>query len=363
MPWRRASVNGDDQLIVDKPPARPLARRAGAAQAGLMIWPPPRDFGTLRTEQIAYAGLAELQAARSAAEAAEVLAGLILAIFRDYYARSRRIPWLAKAAFEQRDWAGAIALSQERIAIYALAAAKAAAILKHAIEEQAGGGFWPAVEARYEQAAAGAYEADLALAFLASVRRLVFEQAWTPVAYDATAGAGPRRPPAWLRRLAAPGRMTPALAEALLAAPGLAAPFRERAGDAAAVAARINAELGLDGAPRLRGVEVLEAGFYRNRGAYVVGALELADGRSPLALALLHGPEGVQVDAVILRETTLRHVFSSTLANFHVTITDYHELVDYLFGLTPTRPRGMHYSTAFNYPQVWPGELLRVQSR
>jgi len=48
---------------------------------------------------------------------------------------------------------------------------------------------------------------------------------------------------------------------------------------------------------------------------------------------------------VILRETTLRHIFSSTLANQHVTVMRYHDLVEYLYRLMPVRPRGMHYST------------------
>jgi isocitrate dehydrogenase kinase/phosphatase len=139
--------------------------------------------------------------------------------------------------------------------------------------------------------------------------------------------------------------MTPALAEALLEVLGLEARFRDRAGDAARVAQRINAELGLGPGRLLDWVEAVEAGFYRNRGAYVVGALSAAGEVRPLALALLHHEDGVAVDAVILRETTLRHVFSSTLANFHVDVRAYHELVDYLFALMPARPRGLHYST------------------
>jgi len=95
----------------------------------------------------------------------------------------------------------------------------------------------------------------------------------------------------------------------------------------------------------ISGIDVVEAGFYRNRGAYIVGGIDLGGETVPLALALLHSEAGVYVDAVILRETTLRHVFSSTLANFHVTVTEYHELVDYLYALMPARPRGMHYST------------------
>jgi len=306
-----------------------------------------RDFGTLETERLAYEGLADLEAAGAPATRADVLARVILRIFDDYYARSRRIPWLAKRAFETRDWPAAVALSQERLAIYSISIAKAVPILGLAIREaDAAGGFWTLVEERYGALVAARYEADLALAYLASIRRWVFQDRWEPIPYD----FGKRRAPAshgdfLVSVWPAEGRMTPDAVAAILDAPGLAAPFRDRAGDAAAVAARVNAELGLDRVPGLDRIEVVAGGFYRNRGAYIVGCLEMQGQISPLALALLNGPEGVRVDAVILRESTLRHVFSSTLANFHVTVTAYHELVDYLHALMPARPRGLHYST------------------
>jgi len=304
----------------------------------------PRDFGTLETERIAAAGLAEVQAAGDTAEKARRLAQLVVDVFNDYYTRSRRIPWLAKQAFEIRDWPTAIALSQERIAIYSVSIQKAVPILKHAVREVDHlGGFWNTLEERFHTLVAGRYEADLARAYLASLRRWVYENAWLPISYVPAGREG--APPTFLKTLDATGRMTPALVEAVLGAIGLQAPFRDLSGDARAVAERINAELGFGDGVALAKVEVIAAGFFRNRGAYAVGALVSDAGRAPLALALLNGPDGVSVDAVILREPTLRHVFSSTLANFHVPVTAYHELVDYLHGLMPNRPHGLHYST------------------
>jgi len=303
------------------------------------------QFSALRTEAIAYAGLAELEARPTPGEKAETLARIIQHTFDDYYARSRRIPWLAKRAFEQRDWPRAVALSQERIAIFSTSIAKAVPILELTIRElDRAGGFWPMVEQRYRRMVAERYESDLALAYLSALRRRVYQSEWLPVPYDRGRAEGPRARPDFLRHFPLRGPVTPELVDRILAVPAINAPFRDRAGDAAAVAERINAELDLGAATEAR-VEVVEAGFYRNRGAYIVGAIETGARTHPLALALLNGPDGVYVDAVILREPTLRHVFSSTLANFHVTVTAYHELVDYLHGLMPTRPRGLHYST------------------
>ncbi len=306
-----------------------------------------RDFGTLETERLAYEGLADLEAAGTPATRADVLARVILRVFDDYYARSRQIPWLAKRAFETCDWQAAIQLSQERIAIYSVSIGKAVPILGLAIREaDAAGGFWALVEERFGALVAARYEADLALAYLTSIRRWVFEDRWEPIPYDFAKRRAPASDSDFLIGLwPTDGRMSAEAVEAVLDAPALEAPFRDRAGDAAAVAQRINAELGLDQVPGLDRIEIVAGGFYRNRGAYILGCLEMQGQVSPLALALLNGPEGVSVDAVILRESTLRHVFSSTLANFHVTVTAYHELVDYLHALMPARPRGLHYST------------------
>ena len=305
----------------------------------------------LQIEQIAYAGLAEIEAAASDAAKAAVFAGIIVEMFNQYYVRSRKIPWLAKQAFETRNWPRALELSQERIAIFGASIGKAVPLLKLVVQENDRiGGFWNTVEERYRGLVRHRYEADLALAYLNSVRRHVYKNSWMPVAYD-RGDVNPRDGrPSFLSRIEATGAVTPGVVRQILAVPGIAAPWRDFGGDAALVAARINDELGLpdeSGASGagIAGIDVVEAGFYRNRGAYIVGGIDLGGKTVPLALALLHSEAGIYVDAVILRETTLRHVFSSTLANFHVTVTEYHELVDYLHSLMPARPRGMHYST------------------
>ncbi len=303
-----------------------------------------RDFGTLSTARILSAALADYEASDLASEKAETLARIILDTFEDYYTRSRKIPWLAKEAFETRDWPRAIELSQERISIFSVSISKAAPILKKMIgENDRIDGFWDTVEERYRDLIKDRYEADLALAYLASMRRRTYRNIWDPIAPNLDRKVD--RHPDFLRHFETPGEMTPELVMLILAVPGIEAPFRDLEGDAGRVSERINRELDIGPRRRLGRVEVVEAGFYRNRGAYILGAVEVGGETGPMALALLHREGGVEVDAVILREITLRHVFSSMLANLHVTVTRYHELVDYLYGLMPVRPRGEHYST------------------
>jgi len=96
-----------------------------------------------------------------------------------------------------------------------------------------------------------------------------------------------------------------------------------------------------------RGIgEMIAAGFYRNRGAYLVGRLVHRDGSyHPLIIALLNSDSGIYVDALLTSEADAHNIFSSTLANFHVTTDYYHELSAYLHSLLPHRALGLHYST------------------
>ncbi len=316
-----------------------------------------RDFGTLQTARIVAEGLAAFESAPSDSEKAECLAQVILRCFDDYYARSRQIPWLAKRAFEDRDWPKAIALSHERIAIFSLSVNKASALIGQKMGDTTRlGNLWQWVEGRVRISMGRRYEADLALAYLASIRRQVHQDRWIPIPYDFA--PAPHQKKSFLLRLTANGPVSPELIEEILIVPDIQAPFADLAGDAKRVAARINDELGITPRRPLGWIEVIKGGFYRNRGAYIVGAAKVGEEVTPFSLALLHRDAGVEVDAVILREATLRHVFSSTLANFHVTVVEYHELVDYLFSLMPTRPRGMHYSTV-GYNHV--GKLAVMQ--
>lgn len=305
-----------------------------------------RDFGTLDTEAIVDTGLAALNSARSQLEKSEALAAIIISAFDNYYTRSLRIPWLAKKAFEKRAWKQAIDLSQERIAIFSVSLSKLIPLLEQAVhsgDRAERDAMWPRIEEKFRAHMAGRYEADFALAYLTAIRRALFEELWAPAASDTEPPPMPAT--AIVRVIPVAEMVTPEVVEQILAVPGLAAPFRDLAGDAALVAARINGELRIGPERKLDRIEIIDAGFYRNRGAYIVGAITVAGETGPLALALLHREHGVEVDAVILRRSTLTHVFSSTLANFHVTLNRYHELADYLFKLMPSRPRGLQYTT------------------
>ena len=332
----------------------------------------PAAGQALSTEAIIEAGVAELYGARGRGERSRILADIVFAVFEDYYLRSRRMPWLAKAAFEARDWPTTAQLSRDRLSIYSISVQKLGPVLKaEAPELSADESFWGEVETRYLDLIRGRYEADLAFAFLHSVRRRVYKDEWRPVAYSYGSARGIRHD------LAHPAQITfstslvipAAVVREVLAIPALAVPWRNAEDDARLVAAEMTraiARLRPDPGAQIK-IVMINAGFYRNRGAYLVGRIAVPGrGVHPLLLALLHEKDGVFVDAVLFEGDLLQYVFSSTLANFHVTNPHYHELAQFLFSLMPKRPMGLHYSTiGFNHvgKVAVMNEIAREQKR
>ncbi|MCB1521407.1 MAG: bifunctional isocitrate dehydrogenase kinase/phosphatase [Hyphomicrobiaceae bacterium] len=311
----------------------------------------------MSTEAINFAALGELEATRERDERARILAKVILAVFNDYYHRSRAIPFAVKAAFERRDWPMAFRLSRDRLSIYSLTIDKLAPVIAAGCPEIAADlTFWGDLERHYMELIEGRYEADIAFAFIHSIRRKVVSRDWTPVEYTQGRGTIRRQPLASPVVVTVPSTLPVSIeaARQLLDVPGLDAPWRDRDGDAKLVAKTLTQRIvdlaGTSDPGELRFV-MLSAGFFRNRGCYIVGRIALPGyGIRPLAIALLHEADGVYVDAVLTESDDLQYVFSSTLANLHATNPHYHELAQFLFSLMPKRALGLHYSTiGFNH--------------
>lgn len=308
------------------------------------------------------AGLDDLYAAIDRDERARIVAEVVFSGFSDYYRVSRSIPRRVKAAFEGKDWPETLALSRERLAIYADHVGALVPGLRVGCPElERDAILWRGVEARYRTLIADRYEADLAFAFLYSIRRALFAEVWQPVSYRDSEAPGLRNPGSVLQAFPAKVPIGPADVRAFLEVAALDAPWRDLAADTRLVGLEITRALlrqGLKGGEPVR-VEMVEAGFFRDRGVCVVGRMTWPDGGIlPLMIAVLHGRDGLFVDAVLTEADDLQYAFSSTLANFHVTNPRYHELAAFLHGLMPRRPIGTHYSTiGFNH--VGKGAVLR----
>ncbi|MCY4220973.1 MAG: bifunctional isocitrate dehydrogenase kinase/phosphatase [Thiotrichales bacterium] len=307
---------------------------------------PPRDRNP------DYAG--RIAAARSIGERTDLTARWILAEFDVYYTESRNIPNLARAAFEGLDPASSLHLSLRRLSLYSVSARALARRLRDTLPPTAEGeSFWERIRARYLALIEGRYESDLAFAYIHTARRMMYEGMWKPVEYtflDHREPASERSAAVRLDFPVGPAADLAALVDRILDVPGFERPWRDRAGDVRRVAERLRSIFDAD---KRRPVELqmTDAGFFRNRGAYIVGRIVFDDASAtPLILALLNHEAGIYVQAVLAGEADAHNLFSSTLANFHATNSHYHELAAFLHSVMPTRRLGLHYSTiGFNH--------------
>jgi isocitrate dehydrogenase kinase/phosphatase len=92
-------------------------------------------------------------------------------------------------------------------------------------------------------------------------------------------------------------------------------------------------------------VEVVDALFYRGKGAYVVGRFISDEAIVPFALAVRHGRSGLRLGAVLVGERDLAILFSYTRSAFLVTVDEPSSLVAFLGELLPSRKTSEIYSS------------------
>lgn len=95
-----------------------------------------------------------------------------------------------------------------------------------------------------------------------------------------------------------------------------------------------------------RRVETLEAVFYRNKGAYIVGRLlQGNNGHTPFMLALMNNEQGIYVDALITDPEEISVIFSFTRAYFMVDSPVPANIVAFLTEMMPNKKRYELYSS------------------
>ena len=278
----------------------------------------------------------------------------ILADFDTFYREILTTPAHAQQAFERGDFPTSLRLSKRRLSLYSVMNAAIGERLEQAFAECALDALiWDDIEARFLSLIKGRYEADVAFAYIHSVRRRLYLVEWQAVeyAFGQSGACHTEQTRKVYASYPCPGRVTPETIQDVLAIPNFTAAYHDRAADAVLAAGRINDSLARSeqrlkpSAPACT-IEMIQAGFFRNRGAYLVGRIVRQDQSiTPLVLALLNSPGGIYVDAVLMRESFTHNLFSSTLANFHVTHPQYREVAEFLHSLMPSRPLGLHYTT------------------
>jgi isocitrate dehydrogenase kinase/phosphatase len=286
----------------------------------------------------------------AATDRARVLltAAWIRCVFDKFYADFLKLTWNAKSAFENRDYQASVAYAKTRLGLYNATVYALAEDLRPAFPALAQReALWSQVEAAYLPMVAGRYEADLALAYLHSARRRVHYGEWTPVGYD----FGEQRSAAESHEdvyetFPCSWPVDHRIIQRLLQVAELSVPFRALGSDALRIARRLNDVLAGKAGSGLRAIHMIRAGFFRNRGAYLVGRLVLnQDDYKPFVIALLNEPDGIVAAAVLHVVSHVHNLFNTTEAACQVTNLHYHEISAFLHSIMPRRPLGLQYST------------------
>ena len=299
---------------------------------------------------------------------ASAAATAALQAFDRYQASFAAITWRAASRFARRDWDGMHTDAVERLSVYGAAlgdlVAECAALLGAGAHDSA---VWRAMKREFSAAVAGRGDLEIAETFFNSLTRRVFttvgvnrEIEFVASDFDVPIAAG-SEPRCDTFRWA--DGDTAALLRTILAGRALNAAFADLADDAARGAAALAAQLGDAGVAATAGeVDVLHPVFYRNRRAYVVGRIRVADRVLPLVLALVNGGAGVALDAVLTAEDEVSIVFSFARAYFHVEADRPRELVTFLRSIMPRKPVAELY-TSIGHHKHGKTELYRALLR
>jgi len=281
-------------------------------------------------------------------DAAEI-AALILASFRAYRNRFREITLAAKTRFEARAWLEGQNASALRIEIYKDFMNSLAADIRARLGE-------PTMSASLSRAVKGAYlrllatqpDFELAETYFNSIHRRIARdprvdetQSFVWSEFDAP----PVVPQEAIFRTYPMNRDIVATVTQMLRDVDFELPWQDIDRDVrnilrslAEARPEIRRPSGLD-------VEILKSVFYRNKGAYLVGALRYSGSTWPVVLPILVDDDGkLYVDTLICDEDELSVVFSYTRSYFMVDAPYPYVLIDYLNALLPGKKRSELYA-------------------
>lgn len=247
-----------------------------------------------------------------------------------------------KGRFEGREWTGMQKDAQERLALYRASVNRAEGDLRDLLADRiAATDVWTAAKAVYSGRIAEREDWELAETYFNSITRRIFTTVGVDPRIEFVASdfdAPPVQSPDPVHRTYRPAGALAPLMETIIRDYGFTADFRSLPADARAIADRIdihfsqNEDLGA-----FDRIEMIRNPFFRSIGAYLVGRIVSGDAVVPLVIALLHPPEGIVADALLLNEGEVSVLFSFTRSHFFIDTARPHDLVQFLKTLIPRK--------------------------
>jgi len=269
----------------------------------------------------------------------------------------------AGVRFDTQDWAGMQADAAERLYLYRrivdLVEAAMRDLLGDRVENKL---IWASMKAVYSGLIAGQDDWELAETFFNSATRRIFTTVGVDHQIEFVATdfeTPPTRPRSSVYRSYGRLSSTAGLVAAILRDNTFTTPYADLPRDAELAAQRIDAQLEKLGALQsVDRLELIRAPFFRGMGAYLVGRLFSGSHRIPLALALIHSPDGLIVDAVLLDENSVSILFSFAHSYFHIAVDRPYDLVYFLKSIMPRKRTGELY-ISLGYHKHGKTELYR----
>lgn len=269
----------------------------------------------------------------------------------------------ARYRFDQQDWAGLQDDAAERLGLYRRIVDLVEAAMRDLLGDKVDNRLiWASMKAVYSGLIADRDDWELAETFFNSATRRIFTTVGVDHQIEFVATdfeTPPTRPRSPVYRVYNRAASTVALVAAVMRDFAFATPYRQADLDAQLVAARIEAQLESLGALQtVERLEIIRSPFFRGMGAYLVGRLFSGSHRVPLALALIHTPQGIIVDSVLLDENSVSILFSFAHSYFHVEVERAYDLVHFLKSVMPRKRTGELY-ISIGYHKHGKTELYR----
>ncbi len=254
--------------------------------------------------------------------------------YEAYQNQFQAITKLARIRFERRHWHGMRADAAERLDLYKRFVDTTVAEIRellgrHAQEKE----LWREMRQTYLTAIETLNDQELAETFFNSITRRIFStvgvdpniefvytelQLHSPKTDQVTQVYSPTSPSD--------------LAQKLLADYQFDAKYEDSARDVRWIAMELNQFW-----DQVVQVEMCQAVFFRDKRAYIIGAMNTAGGKIPLVLALTNSAQGIAVDAVLTDENDASILFSFARSYFHVQAYHPDALVSFLHTIMPRK--------------------------
>ena len=291
---------------------------------------------------------------------ARALARTVGDLFFAFRERFDAITALAPGRFVGRQWHEAQRDAAERLALYKAHVDQTAGAVRARAGDPPSPADWREAKSLFARMIAGRRDAEIAATFFNSVTRRVF----TTIGVDAETEFTDRDSPLPIDTTGANIRacdlsaIDTRAARWILRGGPYPADIEPGDSDARAVATTITAALDALGPAGPVRLEMLEAVFYRNKGAYLVGKAIRGTHTVPIVIAMLNDSTGIYVDAVLTSSDEASVVFGFSWSYFRVATRCPRATVAFLASVMPLKRVDELY-TAIGFNKHGKTELYR----